>query len=68
MPLNLLSGWLEVAAKINPITYVLQAMRAILNEGWNGKAIGQGVLACLILAVLTYLLAAVALRMRTRRS
>jgi ABC-2 type transport system permease protein len=67
VPLELLSGWLAVAAKLNPITYVLQAMRAVLNEGWNWTAIWQGVLACLILAVLTYALAAVALRVRTRR-
>jgi ABC-2 type transport system permease protein len=67
VPLELLSGWLAVAAKLNPITYVLEAMRALLNEGWDWTAIGQGVLACLILAVLTYALAAVALRVRTRR-
>jgi ABC-2 type transport system permease protein len=67
VPLELLSGWLAVAAKLNPITYVLEAMRALLNEGWDWTAIGQGVLACLILAVLTYALAAIALRVRTRR-
>jgi ABC-2 type transport system permease protein len=67
VPLDLLSGWLKAAAQANPITYVLEAMRAILNEGWNGTAIWQGALACLILAVVTYALAAVALRVRTRR-
>jgi ABC-2 type transport system permease protein len=68
VPLSLLSGWLEVAAKINPITYVLEAMRALLNSGWDGKAIGTSILACLALAVAMYALAAFALTVRTRRS
>jgi ABC-2 type transport system permease protein len=67
VPIELLSGWLKVAAQLNPITYVLEAMRAILNIGWDGAAIWKGVLACLILAAITYALAATALRMRTRR-
>jgi ABC-2 type transport system permease protein len=67
VPIDLLSGWLKVAAQLNPITYVLEAMRAILNIGWDGAAIWKGVLACLILAAITYALAATALRVRTRR-
>jgi ABC-2 type transport system permease protein len=68
VPLALLSGWLEVAAKLNPITYVLEAMRSLLNTGWDAKAIGTSVLACLALAVAMYALAAFALSVRTRRN
>lgn len=68
VPLDLLSGWLETAARFNPITYVLEAMRAILNEGWDGVVIAQGVLACLALFVAMYALAIFALRVRTRRT
>jgi ABC-2 type transport system permease protein len=68
VPMSLLSGWLEIAAKVNPITYVLQAMRALLNTGWDGQAIATSILACLILAVIMYALAAFALRVRTRRN
>jgi ABC-2 type transport system permease protein len=68
VPLEYLGGWLSTAAKLNPITYVLQAMRSLINGGWDGATIAQAVLACLILAVVTYILAAVALRVRTRRS
>lgn len=67
VPLELLSGWLKVAAEANPITYVLEAMRATLNSGWDGAALWKGILACLVLAVFTYALAAIALRARTRR-
>jgi hypothetical protein len=43
-------------------------MRALLNTGWDGKAIGTSILACLVLAVAMYALAAFALYVRTRRS
>ncbi len=68
VPLDLLDGWLASAARLNPITYVLQAMRETLNGGWNGEALWQGALACLILAIAMYALAGYALRVRTRRS
>ena len=68
VPLSLLSGWLAVAAKLNPITYVMEAMRALLNTGWDGRAIGISILACLILAAATYALAAFALSVRVRRT
>jgi len=68
VPLSLLSGWLKLAARLNPITYVLEAMRALLNTGWDTQAIAKSVLACLALAVAMYTLAALALRFRTRRT
>ena len=68
VPLDLLSGWLAAAAKVNPITYVLEAMRTLITSGWDTTALWQGVLACLLLAAVTYVLAALALRVRTRRS
>jgi ABC-2 type transport system permease protein len=68
VPLALLSGWLRVAAQLNPITYVLEAMRAIINVGWVWPDILSGVLACLILGAAMYLLTFYALRRRTKRS
>jgi len=68
VPLELLDGWLKTAATFNPITYVMQAMRKLLNTGWDGTTILQAVIACLILAALMYTLALLALRVRTRRS
>lgn len=67
VPLDLLSGWLATAARFNPITYVLEAMRATLNTGWDTTALWHGIAACLILAVAMYALAVFALRVRTRR-
>ena len=67
VPLELLSGWLRTAAEINPITYVLDAMRSLLLDGWNTQALLGGIAACLILAVAMYALAVFSLRVRTRR-
>ncbi|MGD9048357.1 MAG: ABC transporter permease [Anaerolineae bacterium] len=68
VPIALLDGWLKTAASLNPITYVLQAMRTLLSTGWDIEVMWKGVLACLLLALLTYSLAVIALRVRTRRS
>jgi ABC-2 type transport system permease protein len=67
VPLELLDGWLKTAASLNPITYVLEAMRVIINTGWDINLIWQGALACLVLAVVMYALAVFALRVRVRR-
>ncbi len=68
VPLELLDGWLQTAAKLNPITYVLEAMRGLLNTGWDTAVLSQGIAACLILGTAMYALAVYSLRVRTRRS
>lgn len=67
VPLELLDGWLKTAATYNPITYVMQAMRALLNTGWDTTLIFQAIIACLALAAAMYALAMLALRVRTKR-
>lgn len=67
VPLDLLDGWLKTAAKLNPITYVLEAMRATINSGWDAQLMWNGIFACLALGTLMYILAVLALRTRTRR-
>ncbi len=67
VPIELLDGWLETAARLNPITYVLEAMRSLINTGWEAAAIWQGILACLLLALAMYALTVYALQVRTRR-
>lgn len=67
VPLELLDGWLKTIAQLNPITYVLEAMRSILNTGWDWPILLRGVAACVILGSLMYILTLYALRLRTRR-
>lgn len=53
MPEDQLSGWFKVAVKINPVTYVMEAMRAMTLEGWEWETIFTGVwVAGVLLAVL----------------
>ena len=53
MPEDQLTGWFKVAVKINPVTYVMEAMRAIVLEGWEWGTILTGVwVATAMLAVL----------------
>lgn len=44
LPREALQGWLEVAAAANPTTYVLEAMRGLLIEGWVADQLALGTL------------------------
>jgi ABC-2 type transport system permease protein len=35
VPLDVLPKWMEIAARLNPLTYAIEAMRAPVIEGWN---------------------------------
>lgn len=68
VPIDLLEGWLKTAATLNPITYILDAMRVIATDGWDMTVIGGGLLACLVLGVLTFAFSIYGLRVRTSRN
>jgi ABC-2 type transport system permease protein len=67
LPLELLQGWLKTVATVNPITYILKATREVLIYGWDTQIMLVGLVACLILSSLPFLLALSSLRARTRR-
>jgi ABC-2 type transport system permease protein len=67
VPMDQLSGWMKFAATINPITYVLGAMRSLLNEGWDPRALMLGVLAALVLFGCCFSFALFGLRVRGRK-
>jgi len=50
LPRESLQGWLEVVSTVNPTTYVLEAMRGLLIDGWDAGqlATGFGVLGVLV--------------------
>jgi ABC-2 type transport system permease protein len=66
VPTELLSGWIKVAAPFNPITYMLEAMRSLMNNGWEGPTLLKGLVAAVGLGVITFTFALLSLRARTR--
>ena len=58
-PMNLLPPAFQVIAKYNPVTYVIEGVRAMVLESWSAPAIWQGFLVATILcAVLVGLVVA----------
>ncbi len=43
MPAVLLPDWLDTVAAWNPITYIVEALRALVNDGWDWGAVWQSV-------------------------
>ena len=54
-------------ARFNPITYVLEGMRSLLTDDWDFTAIGQALLAILILGTISQTMALKALQGRVSR-
>ncbi len=67
VPVDLLSGWIKTAAVYNPITYILEAMRTLLNTGWDAEIMARGFASILLMAAITYTFAIFSLRARVRR-
>src|SRR5665811_387736 len=53
MPSALLPSWLDTVAKFNPITYLVAALRALVNDGWDWTAMWQALAVTAGLAVVT---------------
>lgn len=68
LPKEALSGWLATAANYNPVTYLLDGLRAIISVGWHWDTIGKSLLAITIILGLSFFLAFSALRGRVSRS
>lgn len=67
VPVALLSGWIKTAAIYNPITYILEAMRSVLLEGWQPEILARGVASAAVLGIILFAFALFSLRARTAR-
>ena len=65
-PLEALTGWLQVAAKLNPMTYILEGLRELSAHGWDLGNIGQALITVAALGTVTITLALRALLGRIR--
>jgi ABC-2 type transport system permease protein len=68
LPQEALTGWLATVADYNPVTYLLAAMRSLLDEGWDTTALAQGVAAIAVVGAVSFPLSFLALRGRVSRS
>jgi ABC-2 type transport system permease protein len=62
MPSILLPDWLDTVSAFNPITYIVEALRALVNTGWDWGAIGAALAVIGGLAVVTFTGATLAFR------
>jgi ABC-2 type transport system permease protein len=67
VPRDQLSGWLDAVATVNPVTYVLEGLRALVYGGWQWDDIGKALLAIAIVGAVSMSLCFGALRGRVKR-
>ena len=66
LPKEALTDWLAAVATYNPVTYLLASLRSVVQEGWSGSQILQGLAAIASVGVVSQFLAFRALRGRIR--
>ncbi len=66
VPLSLLPGWVQTFSKVNPVSYVATASRALIVSGYNWGEIGQAFAAIVIVGILLNGLAVLAFRAQGR--
>lgn len=67
LPQEALTGWMSAVAKVNPVTYLLAALRSLVLEGWDGAALAKGAACVLGVAAVSMTLALATLRGRIAR-
>ncbi len=57
LPRELMTDWMQTVAAWNPVTYLLEAMRSLLSDGWDYAALGGGLAAIGGLGLVTFIMA-----------
>jgi ABC-2 type transport system permease protein len=65
-PRDSMADWLSTIAVVNPVTYVVEGMRSVALEGWDGQEIGAALLSIAGFGALSMAFAFLALRGRVR--
>jgi len=69
MPRNLIEAdWFRWVATVNPVSYLIEAVRSLVIEGWNWEALGLGFAAAGGLSLVGFVLATHALWRRLERT
>jgi ABC-2 type transport system permease protein len=64
-PKEFFAPWLEFLATINPVTYIVEGMRALILDGWDAAALAKAFAPIAGLGAFTMTLVLMALRSRT---
>jgi ABC-2 type transport system permease protein len=51
VPLEVMPTWMEVVARLNPLTYAIEAMRTLALDGWEARIASSLVVLTLVGAV-----------------
>jgi ABC-2 type transport system permease protein len=69
LPRNLIeTEWFQVAASLNPVSYLIEAIRSLVIEGWNEEALALGFAIAIGLAIVGLTLSSLSLRTRMART
>ena len=69
IPRNLIeTTWFRDAATVNPVSYLLEAVRSLIITGWDGEALALGFGIATVIAVVALAASSWALRVRMARS
>jgi ABC-2 type transport system permease protein len=69
LPRNLIeANWFRIAATINPVSYMIEGLRSLIIEGWNGQALGLAFLFAAAFVAVGMMAAAFGLRGRMART
>jgi ABC-2 type transport system permease protein len=68
VPREALRGWLATASAYNPTTYVIEAMRAVMVEGWVIDVIAKGYIAAGAFAFITLTFAVISVGKATEKA
>jgi ABC-2 type transport system permease protein len=68
-PRNLIGvDWFRIAATLNPVSYMIEAVRSLIITGWDWQALGLGFGFVILIGVVALMLAAHAMRTRLTRT
>ncbi len=68
VPRNQLTGWLDIVAGLNPVTYILEGLRSLAFDGWQWDELAQTALAIGAVAAISMTMCFAALRGRVNQN
>jgi ABC-2 type transport system permease protein len=69
LPRNLIeTDWFRIAASLNPVSYLIEAIRSLVIEGWDERALALGFGITITLAIVGLTLSSLSLRTRMART